>query len=293
MKDPVLAIVDGNNHCLRNIGGASFRTGEGEILQTSDGIPTNMLLGSINSLASMRRRLEFTHLVFTFDWGRSLYRLAIRPEYKANRKEGGFSFDPKPQFAMFQEYLDLIGVPWVRKYGVEADDLIASIVDKAAGVPTIVVSADHDLLQLVSDTVTVYRPSIGKTPEVMYDPATVHAKYGLWPSQLPEMWAMMGDTGDGVRGIEKVGPKTATKYLLKHGSLEAVIANEAKVKDNDSLVRENLDLIRLDGSRNFDDIPDDLDLYFDPQSTPELRTFLKRYELGSVMAKMDQGTLWR
>jgi DNA polymerase-1 len=286
-----LLVVDGNNFCLRNAGGMGFRA-DGEVLQTSDGVPTSMVLGSINSLRKLLREVPCRCIVFTFDWGRSKFRQDIRAEYKSNRKESPFPFDPKPQFSMFQDFLDLVGITWIHSQGVEADDLIAAIVNKAQGVETTIVSADHDLLQLASDTVTVYRPSIGKTPEVFYTPKVVQDKYGLTPEQLPKMWALMGDSGDGVVGVKGIGPKTATKMILAHGDLYEVIKKEPKIAPYAELVMQNYDMIRLDGERFLDLIPDEIGVW-DPNShKPGLREYLARYELDSLVAKLDQGSLW-
>jgi DNA polymerase-1 len=195
----------------------------------------------------------------------------------------------KPQFGYFQEFLEILGIAWTREPGVEADDYIATLC-KTATEPVIVLSADHDLLQLVSDTVTVLRPSQGRTPEVMYTPEAVMAKYGLPPDKLAQMWAIMGDTGDGIIGIPKVGPVTATKMILKYGTLSDTLANEEKCNGYERIVRDNYRMIVLDGS--VAKLPDGLNLSFDPGYPSELRRYFERFELNSLIRRFDLQRLW-
>lgn len=295
--DPTLLMAfDGSNFAIRNSGSFSFRDSSGDILRTADGRPTAMLLGSINAFLSLYSRFRFTHGVFTFDWGRSALRTQIRASYKAHRRGGESDFlarlELKPQFGYFDEFLDIVGVPRLRVRDVEADDLLATVAYKAHPAPTMIVSADHDLLQLVSPTVRVFRNSIGKSPEVIYDEQAVFAKYGLPPDKLAEMWAIMGDDGDGVEGLAKVGPVTATKMIKAWGSLEGAIRNDLRCKGHERQLRENLDLIKLDGSRFSDLVPDDLDLEFRPRYSTELREFFERFELNSLVLKWNQRNLF-
>lgn len=289
-----LLIFDGNNFCIRNAGGFGFKA-QGNFLTTSEGVPTGMLLGSINSFIATCARFEPDNVIFTFDWGRSSYRQSIRSTYKSNRKaerDPVVKNDLRPQFDMFQQFLDVIGVPWIRSHNVEADDLIASMVRIAEPYPVLIVSADHDLLQLVSDSTHVLRPAIGKTPEVIYTVEQVVAKYGLTPEQLPAMWALMGDSGDGIDGIPKVGPVTATKLLKESGTLEGVVGSESKYGQYRDLVMDNEKMIRL-GHDQFDAlIPLDLDVGFAPIYSEELRAFLSHYELNSLLQKFDRNSLW-
>lgn len=289
-------VVDANNFLIRNMGGQGFRTTEGNVLKTSTGIETGMLLGAINSFVALQNRFTPSHTIFCFDAGRSTYRLGIRAAYKSNRDKSPDpinQYDLKPQFGFFQEFLDTIGVQWTRQPGVEADDFIATIV-KMAVMPSVVVSADHDLLQLVDDKVSVLKPAQGKSEEVLFTSDKVFEKYGLTPQQLPKMWAIMGDTGDGVSGIPGVGPVTATKWIQKYnGQLFDILFNEPKANTWMNHVMDNLRMIRLDGSVAEPYITDDLEGHFTPCYSDELREFFMRFELNSLVRKLDQGELWK
>lgn len=293
----LLMVFDANNFLIRNaVGGGSFRDQNGEPLQTTGGVLTGVILGAVNAWTALYKRFQPTHVVFTFDHGRSDFRRQIRASYKANRNGSSSSEYVStlvPQFKLFTEFLDIIGIPHLRYKGVEADDLIASIVHKAYPFPTMIVSADHDILQLVSETVTVFRNSIGKSPETIFDRQAVVNKYGLAPEHLPTMWALQGDKGDNIIGIPKVGPVTAAKMVKEWGTdLDEIIKNDPKCVGYEDVLRENLDMIKLSGDRFANLIPDDLDLEFTPTYSKELREYFERFELKSLVNKFDEKSLW-
>ena len=286
-EDFHLAVFDGNNHCLRSGFSPSAKG-----LATAGGTPTGLIFQSIMSFVALYRQIGFTHCVFAFDSGRSSMRTAIRSTYKSNRDQTKAGIDElKPQFAEFQRFLRIMDIPYVKEYGVEADDLIAGLAWRNRGKKVTIVTADHDLLQLVGGQTTVYNPQIGATPAVWYDTDAVRNKYGLEPRSLAQAWSLMGDIGDGIEGIPKVGPKTAAKLMDRYGTLEGVLT-DPRYHRYATLVRENHDLISLDGELFALFIPVSLYTEFTPGYPEELRDFFKEFEMGSLIRQFDNHRIW-
>lgn len=163
------------------------------------------------------------HVAVCCDSGRS-FRAEIDPTYKANRGERDATL--MHQIEVAKDRLREDGFPVWSQPGMEADDLIASGAARAtaAGHEVLVVSADKDLLQLVSPTVKVRSPQTGTE----YDEVGVEQKLGVKPAQVRDYLTLVGDAADNVKGADKIGPKTAATLLFVHGSLEAIYEEAAK-----------------------------------------------------------------
>jgi len=250
-----LLVFDGHNIFIRSFSGL-MRQG----LSAPDGSGTWGIFGAFNVVASLIRKYEPSHVLVAFDKGRSYKRLAIDPEYKANRKRNAdkpispvndaFSQDFKPQLAMFQHLCLRNGLPYMQLQDVEADDIIATTVLRNAATfdKVVIVSADHDLHQLVRPNITVVKPSISyrDIEEEIYDMDSVMAEWGVEPWRLPEIWALMGDKGDNVKGIPGVGPKKATKLINEHGDLSTVLnLDDPKISEHVDTVLKAKRLIEL------------------------------------------------
>ncbi len=278
------AIVDGNNILLRSR--AALRD-----LQTKAGVPTAGVYGSILTLGHLQKQFDFSDMIWVFDWGRSFFRKAVRSTYKENRLTVERD-DAAPQFKLLEEFLGLIKVPFVRVEGIEGDDIIASLAHQIK-TDKIIVSGDHDLLQLCDEHTVIAKPSVGKGAEALVDAADVLSKYGLPPDRLAELWALQGEPGDGIAGIPKVGPKTALKILLEHGTIWDAILNEPKCVGYGTHVLENYMMIDLVHGSNGITIENRFDTKFDPTYYPEeLRDFFIRLEMHSLVRRFDQGSLW-
>ncbi len=261
-----LLLFDGNNLVQR-----SYWAMAGASLHDSQNRPTGALYGTIKAFLGTLKELHPTHCLWLFDDGKSDMRTALRPDYKGHRKYSATATgDPRvelpPQFDALRAFFSEISVAHWSQRGVEADDLIAHVV-KSLRWPekvdeTIIISGDHDMMQLVSTVplVKVHKPgdriedkrgAVGlgnrEKPLKLNDVSDVIAKYELPPYQLPEMWALTGDTGDNIAGIPGVGPKTAAKWMRKHGSLPMVLASEPKCEGYERKCAVNLELIELDG----------------------------------------------
>jgi DNA polymerase I len=212
-----------------------------ENFSTTTGQPTNAVYGFTAMLINVLRDEKPTHVAVAFDRGEPTFRHEQWVEYKANRRETPEDF--RSQLSLIFEVLDALGVRRLSAPGYEADDLIATLATEAAreDMDALIVTGDRDVLQLVSDRVTVLMTRRGITEMTRFTPETVLEKYGLSPSQYPDFAALRGDPSDNLPGIPGVGEKTATKWIAEFGSLAALVdrVDEVKGKAGDAL-REHL-----------------------------------------------------
>ncbi|WP_427951619.1 DNA polymerase I [Acidiphilium sp.] len=189
----------------------------------ADGTPVNAVFGFCNMLTRLLKEHTGTHLAVIFDAGRTTFRNAIDPRYKAQRPEPPAELIP--QFALVREATRAFAVPAIELDGFEADDLIASYARamKANGGEVVIVSSDKDLMQLLGHGVSMLDP-IKSSP---IGPDEVMAKFGVTPAQMVDAQALMGDAVDNVPGVAGIGPKGAAQLIGEYGSLEAVLAAAA------------------------------------------------------------------
>jgi DNA polymerase-1 len=231
-------------------------------LTNKSGLPTHAVYGFTNILLRVLREKAPKFLGIAFDVRGPNFRHEMYPAYKANRP--AMPDDLSCQIPYIKEIVAAHNIACLEQQGVEADDLIASAAKKLAaqGHPVIVVSGDKDLLQLVSETITVWDPM----RDVFMDPAAVQKKYNIPPGQLLDFFALMGDSSDNVPGVAGIGPKTAEKLINQYGSLEGLYqeietVSQAKLKEKLLANRENAFL-----SRRLIDLKEDI-------ATPELQEY--------------------
>lgn len=289
-----LLIVDGNNILIRSH--SALRD-----LTRRDGTPSGGLFGGMRMFVSYVQQLQPTHVLWVFDKGKSEKRLALLPSYKGDRPTKDRDDSLWDNFRAFDQFLDIVGVKHYRSQGVEADDHMASAVHQWSSEDTriSIISGDHDLLQLVSRKPQVHlvRPKNGRGAslfEEIWTEDRIFEEYEMKPKDLPILWSLTGDMSDNIRGLHRVGEKTAFKLLDQHGSIDKILQLE-KYAGQADLVRNNEKLIRLDGSEF--PLPFDLDdCKFDPKGhdVPRLTEFLKDWDLGSFLKKVDtDGGFWK
>jgi DNA polymerase I len=231
-----LLLLDGHSLAYR-----AFFALPMENFSTTTGQPTNAVYGFTAMLINVLRDEQPTHVAVAFDRGEPTFRHEQYVEYKANRRETPEDF--RSQLSLIFEVLDALGIRRLSAPGYEADDLIATLATEAAadGMDVLIVTGDRDVLQLVSDKVTVLMTRRGITEMTRFTPAAVQEKYGLTPDQYPDFAAVRGDPSDNLPGIPGVGEKTATKWIAEFGSLQALVdrVDEVKGKAGDAL-REHL-----------------------------------------------------
>ena len=202
-------------------------------LTRADGFPTNALHGWVKSLWRLIDQEKPAHTAVFFDLGGSRERLALHPEYKAQRAE--MPEDLARQIDGVKTLTRLLGLAAVEIDGVESDDLLATCAVRRAeaGDDVLIVSSDKDFAQLVGERIRVLLPPPSAQPRLgwrLLDAAGVREKFGVGPERIVDYLALIGDTSDNIPGLNGVGPKTAIKWLERHGDLEGILAAAATVE---------------------------------------------------------------
>jgi DNA polymerase-1 len=226
-------VIDGHSLAFR-----AFYALPVDSFQAPDGQHTNAIHGFISMFLGLLKKEEPTHVAVAFDVSRFSFRTRVYPDYKATRGETPSEFIG--QVPLLQEALHAMGVPTITKEDYEADDILATLATRGAtaGMDVLVVSGDRDTLQLVNDRVTVLYPSARGVAELKrYTPAAVIERYGVLPHQYPEIAALVGETSDNLVGVDKVGEKTAVKWIQQYGSLDNLLAH---VDEITGVVGQNL-----------------------------------------------------
>lgn len=207
-KEPVY-LIDGSAYIYR----AYHAIGP---LSTAAGLPTHAVFGFINILLRVLRDKSPQYLAVAFDAKGPNFRHELYPGYKANRP--AMPEDLVPQIPYIKEITAAYNFLALEIEGVEADDIIASAAKSlaAAGQPVVIVSGDKDLLQLVSEEITCWDPMQDKVTDI----AKVKERYNVFPEQLLDLFALVGDKSDNVPGVPGIGPKTAEKLINEFSSLE-------------------------------------------------------------------------
>lgn len=276
MANKTLYLVDGSSYLFR----AFFSPGLNR-LRSQDGHPTGVMYGVTNMLKRMLDEYEPEHMVVVFDAKGKTFRHDMYAEYKANRPP--MPDDLRVQLQPTKDLIKALGIPMLEVPHVEADDVIGTLVKKAEalGIETLVSTSDKDLTQLVSDHVTLVNTM---SDEVM-DEAGVLKKFGVRPDQIIDYLALIGDSSDNIPGVNKVGPKTAVKWLHEYDTVDNIIdhADEFKGKVGEYL-REGIEQLKL--SRELVIIKQDCEVDYQPgdfalqaKDIPTLRAIGEQYNM--------------
>ena len=227
-----LLLVDGSSYLYR-----AFHAMPD--LRNSQNEPTGAIQGVLNMLRRLHKDYPSDYSACVFDAKGKTFRDDIYAEYKANR--ASMPDDLRLQIEPLHEAIKAMGWPLIVESGVEADDVIGALAKQAEreGIRTIISTGDKDISQLVNEHITVVntmRDAFRRTDDVL-DIAGVENKFGIPPSLMVDYLVLIGDTSDNVPGVEKVGPKTAVKWLKEYGSLDNIVANADKITGK---VGENL-----------------------------------------------------
>jgi DNA polymerase-1 len=277
-----LYLVDGSSYLYRAFHALPPFT-------NSRGEPTGAVLGVVNMLNKFLRECDPERIAIVFDAPGRTFRDELFDEYKAQRPP--MPDDLRAQLQPLLETVEALGLPVLRIQGVEADDVIGTLAKQstAAGYATVISTGDKDMAQLVDGGVTLINTMTGST----LDRDGVKAKFDVWPEQIVDYLALVGDTSDNIPGVPKVGPKTAAKWLNQFGTLDALIARNTEVegKVGESL-REHLGQLEL--SRKLATIRCDVELPLNldglARRAPDverLRSIYKRLELSSLLRALE------
>ena len=218
-NDSTLYLVDGSSYIYR----AYYAIRH---LSSPSGFPTNAIYGFIQMLLKLLKDHHPQHVAVVFDAGRITFRTDIYPEYKANR--AAMPDDLRLQVGPIREVVRAFNIPALELAGYEADDIIGALAARhsAAGGKVVVVTGDKDLMQIVSERVTLLDTMKGKASAI----AEVHERFGVGPELVPDILGLAGDSSDNIPGVPGIGEKTAIKLIQEYGSLEQLLERAAEVK---------------------------------------------------------------
>ena len=281
-----LVLIDGSGYIFRAFHALPPMT-------RADGTPVNAVYGFTAMVMKLVDDLAPEHVAVVFDTARKTFRNDIYAEYKANRS------DPPeelvPQFDLVRDATTALSLPQLELPGFEADDLIATYagVAEAAGLDTVIVSSDKDLMQLVRGGISMLDPM----KQRRISDAEVVERFGVTPDKVVDVQALAGDSTDNVPGVPGIGVKTAAELINSYGDLDTLLARAEEIKQPKR--RENLiqfaeqarisrDLVRLR-----DDTPMPLplaDLQRLPRDMEKLRAFLSAQDFKRLLARIgDDG----
>lgn len=273
-------------------------------LTTKSGFPTNALYGFLKMYLKLLKEANPKYIVSVFDTGKKNFRHDLYSEYKANRAK--CPDELALQMPFFRDFVKALGVKVIDKEGFEADDVIATITDKAKefqmGVE--IVTADKDLMQLVESNVGIWDTMKDKH----YDREAVKEKFGVYPENVLNYLALVGDTSDNVPGVKGLGPKTAVTLLENYDSIEALYENLEEIANNKNIrgaksladnLKNNKEILflskklvelehKVDITLNDKSIitisPNDFKLFFEKQNIieSELSSLVSKFEFESL-----------
>jgi DNA polymerase-1 len=254
-----LLLLDGHSLAYR-----AFFALPVENFSTTTGQHTNAVYGFTSMLINVLRDEQPTHVGVAFDVSRQTFRMEEYSDYKAGRNKTPSEFSS--QLPLIEEVLSALRIPFLKKDGYEADDIIATLTTRALEDPdmeVLILTGDRDSLQLVSERSTVLYPMRGVSDLARMTPEAVEAKYGVPPGRYPELAAIVGETSDNLPGVPGVGQGFAAKWLNLYDGLDGVITHADKItgKKGEALRAHLGDVIR---NRRLNALVCDLDLELAP-----------------------------
>jgi DNA polymerase I len=286
-REAELFLVDGNNLAYR----AYFALPEE--LATTEGFPTNALLGFTNMLFKLLSDYRPKGVAVAWDTS-PVHRKELSPDYKVERR-------PMPdllreQFPHFRPIVEAFGYRNLEFEGWEADDVIATLATRAdeSGVKTCVVSTDRDAFQLCTGNVCLMMTPRGVADVHVYTPERVFARYGVTPDQVPDFIGLKGDTSDNIPGVPGIGDKTAGQLIAQYGSLEGVLEHvdelsPARAKAlhehaEQALASKELATMRRDLELDVDPAA----LVLSPPDRSQLKEIFRRFEFRNLLGRVDE-----
>ena len=282
-QKPII-LVDGSSYLYR----AFHAPGVGG-LTTGSGQPTGAIYGVVNMLLKLRSSYHPDKMAVVFDAPGKNFRHELYADYKANRPP--MPDELRSQVEPLHEIIKALGLPLLMVDRVEADDVIGTLTQQAtqACVPVVVSTGDKDMAQLVNGHVTLINTMSNK----QFDVDGVVEKFGVRPDQIIDYLALIGDTSDNIPGVDKVGPKTATKWLKQYDTLENIISHADDFKGK---VGENLRaaLAQLPVSKQLATIDCDVslplsieDIHVSPPVRADLRRLYQQFEFRTWLQELD------
>ena len=283
-----IVLVDGNNLLFRSFYATAY---QGVIMKNSKGFPTNALYGFINMMNKIIKDENPSYIMVAFDKGKT-FRHDKYDEYKAGRTE--MPDELKVQFPKAKEVLDTMGIKHFEIDNYEADDIIgtlAKMVDEEDEFIATIVSSDKDLLQLISDEVTV--KLLKQSGHIMMDREEFRRTYQVDPARMVDLKALMGDASDHIPGVKGIGEKTAINLLSKYETLDNLYANIDSVtgKTKEKLIADKDNAyMSYDLATIYKEVPLNFTLEsckYNGIDKNKLATILEELEFHSLLRKLD------
>ena len=292
---PVLYLLDG--HALAYRAYYALTASSSRPWQTSRGEPTAGVFGFVSILLRILEQEHPEFLAAAFDTGKT-FRHEIYKDYKATRAK--MPDDLRPQIDFIREMVDAFNIPRIEREGYEADDVLGSLSAWAEkeGLAVKIITGDRDLLQLVTERVVVNLPGRSLSDAKDYFPEDVYKKLGVYPHQVVDYKALVGDTSDNIPGVRGIGAKTAVRLLAQYGTLDEIYAHLDELKPSEKRKleegRQNAYL-----SQNLARIRTDLPVAFDIEQArardfdrERVLSLFKRFELRTLqqrLMRLDMG----
>jgi DNA polymerase-1 len=268
-----LLLVDGSSYLYRAFHALPD-------LRNRNGEPTGAVYGVLNMLRRLRKETAADYIACVFDAKGKTFRDEVYAQYKANRAAmpDDLSLQIEPLYACIRA----LGWPLLAVDGVEADDVIGTLARQATarGMQTVISTCDKDIAQLVDESITL----VNTMSNEKLDEKAVHTKFGVRPEQMVDFQALVGDSIDNIPGVDKVGPKTAAKWLAQYGTLQGILQHADEIG---GVVGENLRKVSdwLPTARQLVTIKTDVDL---PLSVDQLAPGpLDRAQLEKLYERLD------
>ena len=271
-----LVIVDGMALLFRSFFASAAMN---QFIRLEDGTPSNGVQGFARHVLTAQNMLQPTHMAICWDMGAHTFRNELFDGYKANRPAPPIEMEP--QFDMAKEVSAMLGWQNFGVKGVEADDLIGSMVNKWKDEANItVISGDKDLLQILNPTTRIAFTKKGYTEYDVYTEDRFREEYGISPLQFTDVKAFMGDSSDGYPGVKGIGPKTALQLIQSYGSIDGVLASIDALKPAQrKKIEENIDMLRLSHQLATIDMHQPIDVELDALSViPYVATTFEQVE---------------
>jgi DNA polymerase-1 len=284
-----LLIVDGHAFAYR----AFFAI---RSLSSPDGTATNAIYGFIRMLGRMQAKVRPSHLVVIWDGGLAPARMALHPEYKAQRP--AMPRNLELQLDQIVAYLHAASVYSFMQNDCEADDCIAALTRRAVadGLEVVIASSDKDFMQLVSPAVRLLNPS--EKSDALWGAEEVRAKTGVEPTQIVDWLSLTGDAVDNIPGVPGVGVKTATELLRQFGSIDNLYCRlqevrqdrlRANLQASAEAVRRNQKLVQLNC-----EVPCEVsleELSCKPSDAAALRPLYTRWGFRTLLRELEQAAV--
>ncbi|MFD2116560.1 5'-3' exonuclease H3TH domain-containing protein [Paenibacillus yanchengensis] len=288
-KNNKVLLVDGMALLFR----AYYATAHsGYFRKTSSGLPTNAVYGFVQYFFNAVTTFQPTHVICCWDMGAKTFRNEQYSNYKQNRPTAPEEL--VPQFDLVKEVVAAMGVPNVGLVGYEADDCIGTLAHQLqAEAEVVILTGDHDMLQLINEQIQVAIMNKGRGNYTVYDLATLLDLKQVTPDQVVDLKAFTGDTADNYPGVKGIGEKTALKLLLEYETVEGCLANLDKLaKGVRTKIEANLDMLHLsrDLARIRLDVPIKCALHhciWELQEDTAVQTF-EKLEFGGLVKLLGQ-----